>query len=251
MQRHLFILLFVVLGLLSCQTPQKPAFESSSQHPLDSSIINNPEIEAKIAPLRDSVEAIMNEVIGESKSDLFPDKPETPLSNFVADLLLDAAKKEIEATGKKPLPIITVINVRGLRTAIPEGKITVEDIFSLMPFENQLVLLKLSGLNVRKLFQHMGESGGDGLAGASFTFSEGEVKNAKTGGQAIENEEFYYVATSDYLASGGDHYTIFQQAVEEYEFPSKIRDLIISHIRALSKKGELIDPATNKRIKFN
>jgi 2',3'-cyclic-nucleotide 2'-phosphodiesterase (5'-nucleotidase family) len=250
MQKHLFIFILLVLGFLSCQPSQKPAFQSSVKHELDSTISADSEIEAEIIPLRDSVESIMNEVIGKSVSNLYPEKPESPLSNFVSDLLLDAARKEIKKTRKEDLPVITVINIKGLRSSLPKGPVKVENIYSLMPFENQLVILKLSGRSIFKLFKHIGESNGDGLAGASFTYSNGEIKNAKINGQDIDDQQKYYVATSDYLAEGGDHYTIFQEAVEKYESPQKIRNLIIKHIRDLTKKGESINPSTNQRINF-
>lgn len=250
--RQRFILM-VLSGLIlnACQSPSSPEFSSSSIHDLDSTISPDAEIEASIAPLRDSVESIMHEVIGENQQTIYPKKPGTPLSNFVADLIKEAAEKEINKKDKTSLPVIAVINIKGLRAPLPDGKITVEDIFALMPFENQMVILIHSGKEIRKLFQHMGESNGDGIAGASFTFSDGDVSNAKINENPIREDARYYVATSDYLAEGGDHYNIFTEAEEKHTSPRKIRGLIIDRIRNLTNKGQVIDPPHDQRIIIN
>ena len=244
----LFILLLAGFISTSCQHQEKPHFSSSEIIELDSSIAASPQIESYIAPLRDSVETIMNEIIGQTKKKMFPKKPGTALSNFIADLLRDAAKNEIRKSNKGNLPLISVININGLRAPLPKGNITVGNIYSLMPFENQLVILKLSGEEITELFNHIGTSGGDGIAGATFTFRNQQVLNPKINENPLKNGQFYYVATSDYLASGGDHYTIFTKASEKHTSKHKIRDLIISHIRELTSQGIIINPTDEKRV---
>ena len=251
MRKHVFLILLAGFILNACQSPSSPEFSSSRIHEMDSTIASNAEMEAFISPLRDSVESVMNEVIGKNEQTLHPKKPGTPLSNFVADLIRNAAKKEIDRNNKASLPLIAVINIRGLRAPLPEGEIEVEDIFSLMPFENKMVILTHSGKEIRELFKHMGESNGDGIAGASFTYDGEEVRNARINGAPLQKNARYYVATSDYLAEGGDHYNIFAEAEEKYTSPRKIRGLIIDHIRELTKDGQTVDPSKEQRITIN
>jgi 2',3'-cyclic-nucleotide 2'-phosphodiesterase (5'-nucleotidase family) len=244
----LFILLLAGFISSSCQQAEKPRFSSAQVIELDSNIAPAPQVEAYISPLRDSIETIMNEIIGQTQKEMFPEKPGTPLSNFIADLLCDAAKNEIQMANKENLPLFSVININGLRAPLPKGNITVSDIYSLMPFENQLVILKLSGQEITELFNHIGTSGGDGIAGATFTFRNKQVLNPKINGNPLQNDQFYYVATSDYLANGGDHYTIFTKASEKFTSNHKIRDLIISHIREMTSRGRIINPPDEKRV---
>lgn len=192
----------------------------------------------------------MNEVIGSSPKEIFSEKPESPLSSFVADLLKETAVEELNESGKEALPVITVINIRGLRAPLPKGVIKVKDIYALMPFENQMIILKMSGKDIKSLYQHMGESGGDGLSGGSFTFNNQSVKNPEINNKPLKEDAFYYVVTSDYLATGGDHYNIFANAVEKHESSNKIRDLIIQHIRELNAQGKQIQTPSNQRIKM-
>jgi len=251
MRQRFILMLLTGFVLNACQSPSSPEFSSANIHDLDSTIVPDAEIEASIAPLRDSLESIMHEVIGENQQTIYPGKPGTSLSNFVADLIKKAAEKEINKKDKTSLPVIAVINIKGLRAPLPEGKIEVEDIFALMPFENQMVILTHSGKEIRELFRHMGESNGDGIAGASFTYNDGEVINPQVNREPLKEDTLYYVATSDYLAEGGDHYNIFAGAEEKYTSSRKIRDLIIDHIRNLTNKGQVIDPPHNQRIIIN
>jgi 2',3'-cyclic-nucleotide 2'-phosphodiesterase (5'-nucleotidase family) len=124
----------------------------------------------------------------------------------------------------------------------------IRHIFALMPFENQMIILKISGQEIKNLFRHIGKSNGDKLAGGTFTYKNHEVTDAQIGHQQVKKEAFYYVVTSDYLASGGDHYTMFQNAVDEFKPSHKIRDLIINHIKQLTSKGQTINPKDDQRI---
>lgn len=250
MRQHLFFILLLALTSIGCQSTGNPSLTTSRQISIDSTITPDSTVAAYIAPLRDSVNAIMNEVIGTSSMEMFSNKPESPLSSFVADLLREAATKELKELGKEQLPVITVINIRGLRASLPKGPIKVKHIYALMPFENQMVILKKSGEDIKKLYQHMGKSNGDGLSGGSFTFTDQSIKNPQINNQPVKDEALYYVVTSDYLATGGDHYTIFEKATEKLESSQKIRDLIIRHIRYLEKQGSPIPVPSNTRIEM-
>jgi len=250
MRQQIFILILIILTAIGCQSPGKPSLTNFSQISVDSTITEDTAVAAYITPLRDSVETIMNEVIGTSSGEMFSEKPESALSSFVADLLKEAATKELKKSDNEKLPVITVINIRGLRAPLPKGPVKVKHIYALMPFENQMVILKMKGTDIKKLYQHMGESDGDGLSGGSFTFVNKSVKDPKINNQRVKDDAFYYVVTSDYLASGGDHYTIFANAIEQHESSQKIRDLIIEHIRDLQRKGISIPEPANTRIEM-
>ena len=251
MIKYLIPILLAGLSLTACQPQSSPEHASSEVHNLDSTITPDSDIEEFIAPLRDSVEATMQEVIGQNTRIIHPRKPGSPLCNFVADLIREAAENEIDQRAQKPLPVIAVINIRGLRAPLPRGSVEVRDIYALMPFENQMVILTHTGQEIMELFRHMGESNGDGISGASFVYDNGKIKKARIHGEPVSPDAKYYVGTSDYLAEGGDHYNIFAQAEEKYTSPDRIRHLIIEHIRALTRKNQIVNPSDEKRIIIN
>ncbi len=252
MNRLLYIAFILISFNFSCQSPgPAPNVQSSRYYPIDSTMGQDQLMDLFISPYRDSIKKIMSEVIGFNAELLIKQKPETPLSNFVSDLLLEAGIKELKNMGKEPLPTLSVININGLRAQLPQGKVTIRNIFELMPFENQMVLLKMKGKSIRELFLHMALSHGDGLGGARFHYSDGKVESASVNNIPLSDTAHYYVVTSDYLANGGDRYNVFAQATEKFISPHKVRELIIAHIRLLTKNNGVIDPSKSKRIILN
>ncbi len=249
MNRTWVVALISLFTAFACQTPPPaPAVTGSRFYAVDSTVGEEALTAAYIAPYKDSLQAVMEEVLGYNKARLIKNKPETPLSNFVADLLLEAGINELRERGKEMHPAVSVINIKGLRAQLPEGEVTVGNIFELMPFENQMVILEMKGKDIRDLYRHIGASNGDGLAGGRLEYGKGELISATVGKQKIVDDQLYYVVTSDYLAGGGDHYTMFARAREKYVSSQKIRDLIIDHIRELTKSNQIIDPSTSRRV---
>ncbi len=211
---------------------------------IDSNIYNT------ILPYKDSLKKIMDQPIGKSKETLNAFKPESPLSNFVADLLLEAGIKFIEESDREQLPSVAVVNTKGLRAPLPQGEVSVRNVYEIMPFENSMVAVQLTGLQMQELFNHMVSEGGDGLAGASFTMSPPQQANeVLVQGEELRNEDLYWVFTSDYIADGGDHYTIFRKSENIIFSPYTIRDLIMKKVQELHKKDMPVETSIEIRIK--
>ena len=86
------------------------------------------------------VDSITSRVIGQSEIAMDVERPQSCLSNFTSDLLVETAEKN---TGKKC--DFGVMNIGGIRTSLPEGDITVGNIFSIFPFENSISVITLKG----------------------------------------------------------------------------------------------------------
>lgn len=250
---RLSIQVLMVTGILIFLVRCQPANYQSADHQtqtiaVSDAITDDATMETYIAPYRDTLEARMNRVIGHSEKELLSGIPESPLSNFVADLLLNEVHLQQNETPHWKQPDLAIINVKGLRAPIAQGKITVRDIFQLMPFENELVIIELSGQEVAILFDYMASVDGDGMAGAKFGIRDGKAVQISIHQQKLNNDQTYYVATSDYLANGGDHFDVFKNAKTKVGTGLKIRDLIIQHIEYLQSKGKIINSSLDNRI---
>ncbi|TCO07769.1 5'-nucleotidase C-terminal domain-containing protein [Natronoflexus pectinivorans] len=246
--RTLLIFILFPLLIFSCNQQHSYQLENVDIIKIDDSIPQDENIVSVIKPYRDSLELIMNEVIGRNKSTIRSVKPESPLSSFVADLVLKAGKEFLIRQHADEHPVISVINVRGLRAPLPAGDVTIRNAFEVMPFENQMVAVKLNGKQIETLFNHIASIDGDGISGASFTLIEDRAEKIKIHNQKPNPNSLYWVITSDYLAAGGDHYNIFQQSEQIITSRKTIRDLIIDHIKMLNKNGEIIEPDNTVRI---
>ena len=104
---------------------------------------------------------------------------------------------------------ICLLNNGGLRTTLPKGNITKGRIFELMPFENELVVLTISGEKTQGLFDFLARVNGMPLAGAEMGIDNKNPVSIIIGGEAFDPGKTYRVLTSDYLAEGGDKMRFF------------------------------------------
>ena len=114
----------------------------------------------------------MGEVLCISKVPLFGGRPESLLTNFCADLLLDESDSICSRQYPGMHVDIAMVNRGGLRVPIPKGEVKVQDMFELMPFENEVVFLKISGGDLRRFIDHIASRGGEGVSGMRFGIKE-------------------------------------------------------------------------------
>ncbi|MCU4174984.1 5'-nucleotidase C-terminal domain-containing protein [Carboxylicivirga sp. N1Y90] len=243
------LILAISTYLLSCNNNYRVKESSSQMTFITDSLATIPEIDKYIAPYTDSLEQEMNKVIGHCEQQLTKGMPESLLTNFTADLMLSSTNNFCSNNPDFPSADIAIINYKGLRTAIEKGDIMVKNIFNLMPFENEIILVTLNKQQVIELFDFMASVGGDGLSGASFVIADKKATNIKVNNKALE-EKNYIIATSDYLANGGDHFTIFKDGAPNYNTKLKVRDVIIDHISDLHTKNISINSQLDKRISY-
>ncbi len=241
----------LIIGAISCNRPYKIKSFSGINISIDSNLNNDSLMNAEIIPYKKDIDAKMDRVIGESKGELLSYKPESPLSNFVADVIQTKARTYLKETKSDSLELITLVNVKGLRSPIPKGIVSVRNIFELMPFENEIVILALSGDSIISLFKFLGISEGDGIAGATVKYSERKMVELLIDGKPADKSRNYHLATSDYLANGGDHYKMIMDPIVKKVIGFKVREAIIENIEASYKKGISIAAEVEGRIIFN
>ena len=160
--------------------------------------------------------SLLQRVIGETEVDLDGKNVrtgETNLGDYIADVMRQTAGAEVG-----------LINGGTIRTGIVQGKITVKDIYAVLPFDNYLVAISLTGAQLKAALEHgvsrLEPSGGfPQVSGLTFTYSRSapagsRVKDVTVGGRPRDPQKEYVVATNDFLVAGGDGYTAFGEALK-------------------------------------
>lgn len=199
-------------------------------------------------PYKNILEKDMGRVISISDKEMFKNKPESGLTNLLADLLLEEGKLEVLRKNLKIQPQISFLNYGGLRTGLPKGEITVGKIFELMPFENEMVFIELSGGQIQQFFDIIAGHGGESVSGVRFVISEEKAKNITVNGEKLDANKSYWLVTNDYAANGGDELEILTQNSQMISSGLKIRDLIISNFEQRKLKGEFLVETLDGRI---
>ncbi len=213
----------------------RPDTLAASYTVISDALAGDPALEALAAPYRRQVEARVAEVLGTAAQTLTEGSPEGSLGNFAAEAMLAAAA----AAGAPANMALT--NNGGLRVPIFAGPVTVGDLYELMPFENMLVVLTLSGVGIDSLAQQIAREGGEPVAGLSFVLDGRRAREVRIGGRPLDPAATYRVATSDYLAGGGADYTAFDGASDRQVLSVTLRDAFIQHVRRLGTLTPVLD----------
>ncbi len=211
----------------------------------DSNSISDSVVEAIIKPYRAKMEADMNVVVAHSKAEMQKSKPSGALNNLVSDMLLDVEKKNSNVNID-----FCLINYGGLRRPLPKGEILKSDIFQLMPFQNEAVLVKVNPDGMLNLFKYLYFSGGQPISGLKVDFQDSIHFDASIQNQAWDSTKSYWVLTSDYTANGGDKMNFFAQKDSTILTGQLIRNAIFIYLDSLQKNNLLLESDTIPRIIF-
>ena len=141
-----------------------------------------------------------------------------------------------------PDPVdIAIVNIGGMRCNWAQGDITMRHVFELMPFDNELVVLTLSGKDILDLCQVFAQTGGEGAAGMQIKVKNGIVTKATIAGKAIQPAAYYTVATSDYLSQGNDRMVPLKNSINVWKSNLKIRDLYMEYIQQVKVVQAKVD----------
>ena len=156
---------------------------------------------------------------------------ESTLGNFVTDLCLDYADAHI-----------CVMNNGGLRTTLAKGEITRGDIYKLMPFENELVVLELNKTDFIGLLKYITNRGGEPFSGINISMTnKGELIDYSVPVN-FDKEENVSIITSDYLANK----LWFFKDKKQQKVGIKLRDAIIDYC----SKTDTINISLDGRIQI-
>ena len=192
---------------------------------------NDSSIMAIISPYQNGIEAQMNEVLTYTKSDLEKERPQSTIGNFVTDLCLNYADVHM-----------CVMNNGGLRTTINKGEITRGDIYKVMPFENELVVLELNKTDFIGLLKHITNMGGEPFSGINISMTNKGKLIDYSVPVNFNKEEKVSIITSDYLANK----LWFFKDKKQQKVGIKLRDAIIDYCL----KTDSIDVQLDGRIQI-
>lgn len=206
------------------------------------------EIEAIVAPYRDSLETIMDEVIGFAAHDLTTKgKYESTLGTFVTRLCLEQS----EAIFEQEVDVAIMNHHGGLRAPINKGNITLGEVFQVMPFENEMLLLEVPGDVLKDVIDHISESGRSMIWPVSFTVTDAGAEDVMVNGKAIDKDKIYILAISDYLANGGGGFKMLKTVKRLELDPVKVRFMIEKEVRERTARGEYVQAEIQQAVIFD
>ncbi|MBO7234870.1 MAG: 5'-nucleotidase C-terminal domain-containing protein [Paludibacteraceae bacterium] len=238
----------VLLQLMAC-TNSSPRVQAVQMDLLsvDSTLDSRAEdaYAASLRPYAEELSATMDAVIGYAPQTLKAYQPESPLSNWTSDVLREAA---IDFMGRSA--DIGVVNMGGLRCEIPAGEVTLRKMYELMPFDNQLTIVWMTGADLDSLCQSFAAYGGQGVSGLTFCIKEDKAYDICVNGLPIKPETLYSVATNDYLVAGNDGMQALTRHKKRQDTGVTIRDIYIAAVKKKTAHDEPLVAEVEGRLGF-
>lgn len=246
--KQLTLILIASIALYACRYKQSlQIVEGADLQHFDSSVSAvDSGIISIIAPYSTMLAEEMSEVIAYSAQSMEKARPQSLLGNFTCDILL-GAHYEVE-------PQICFMNYGGLRAPLPKGEIKKYHIFELMPFDNQLVLVKMSRSQVTDLLKLGVQKGGEPFGstiGISVLVKNNQFVSWSIDSQSIvKTSDSLWVLTNDYIYNGGDGYSIFKKSDEVIHTGLLYRDVIMSELQEKHGSKKPFQVKLDKRIVY-
>jgi 5'-nucleotidase len=223
---------------------------------VDDTIVEDAAIAAVLSVLQQPMSGMMTDVIGQTSVFLDGEndnirRGETNLGNMIADAVLE----KVKAAGAD----IVIVNSGGIRISVPAGNITREKLMEVLPFENYLVLVDITGEQLVAALEN-GVSQAEEfkgrfpqVAGIRFTWNSANEPGKRIVSVDVQTESgyvplnenaVYRVVVNDYLYSGGDGFTVFQQGSNYINAGFTYFEIMLDYFM----KNSPVAPQTDGRI---
>lgn len=223
-----FLFAALVLSCFSFSFAQKREIRSNLE--INSKIKDSKTAQALITPYKKELDEKMSEVLSYTTENISKDGLNSTLGNLLADFTYDGTNAKIVNTIGRYADA-AIINLSGQKTQIEKGNITLKDVYEIMPYENEIVVIQLKGSDVQKLFDIYAEKKlQNPVSGMTMDIKSGKAENIMLRNFKIQPNNYYYIATVDYLAMGGDGLVFFKNGVQ-IQTGLKLRDVLIEYFK--------------------
>jgi 2',3'-cyclic-nucleotide 2'-phosphodiesterase (5'-nucleotidase family) len=233
-----FVSFLTIACLAACGGPMmlRNTVMDGTKMPVTANYTDVAEIDAFIKPYREHIDKDLDSVLAYSPETMDKSKSingwQTTIGNLMADVTFEKADKLLMIRQKRHVDVC-LLNHGGIRAIIAKGNVTARTAFEIMPFENALLVVALKGEQLVEIANYIArEKKPHPLEGMMITLDkQGVVTAVSVNGKPVEAGKIYNVATSDYLANGGDSMDFFKKGVVTYDLDYKLRTLYIDYFK--------------------
>lgn len=237
---YIWAAFFLISGCAVDKATVSTADDLSPAYLQEQAMIEDTEISRLLNQYRPLYENEVGSKIAYVPEPLMFDKPESELGNLVADALRYRASRE-----ERTFVHLSLIGMSSFITYFEAGDLTLGDVLEFMPYKNNLVLLKLSGIQVYQLCQEIAERGGVPVSGIRFRLEDDKPRDILVNSGVIDFSGEYWLATSSWIADGGENFLSLKNPAERKDLDLSVRDVYVDYL----KNQRIIAPQKDGRIR--
>jgi 2',3'-cyclic-nucleotide 2'-phosphodiesterase/3'-nucleotidase len=199
---------------------------------------------ARVARWNAGVAPVAAQVLGSAGVALHRRSPESTIGDFITDAMRADAGVDI-----------ALQNPGGMRADLEAGPITRGEVYAVMPFDNTIVTVQLTGALVKLALEQSLHNGRiTQVSGIRLTIDQAKPDMEKitqltlADGTPLDPAKTYSVAANNFMASGGDHYDALAQGTNRTDTGRMIRDAMETWVRQQCKNGKSYDLPGDGRI---
>ncbi len=211
---------------------------------------NNTKLQKELEKSKKQLGEKIDEVIAYCPQEMENFIPQSPLTNFLTDAVVEIGNQFCEANGLDFIDF-AILNAGGIRAPLKAGNVTVGNLYEISPFENYIVIAEIKGSEVTKIFKRFTTKTCQPTSKQiSITFAGDYVYQLLMHGQAIDPDKIYRMATLDFIANGGDNILKDIEIINIVNTGILGRSGYIDYIKRLTAKGQNISAKIDDRVKI-
>ena len=235
-------LLIAIFFAVSCNTSYKAENVQYSQYRIQQHDEGSRSLASIVKPYADSVNKLMNVVIGYNDSRLEKKKEGNTLGFFMTDAYLEMARRKVD-----PKVDAAFMNSGGIRLPeIPAGPVTQGKIFELMPFDNLMVILKVKGSLLKQYLDTLAATEGVIESGMTMQIVDKSVQQVMIGGKPLDVNADYAIAHSDYVVMNSGLLKNIKRSTNGY----LLRDALLDYVRSFNSQNKKVVVTDTDRISY-
>ncbi len=208
-------------------------------------ITPDPQVQAIVDRYQAELDQALGGTVGEASTSVVRGATrmvESEMGNFVTDAMR-TCREGVD---------IAVTNAGGLRADIDAGPITLQEVYAVLPFNNTLVMMDLTGAQVRSVL----EEGANSQYGtvqvsrlrwsydAEAPFGSRVTSVTLADGTPLDPDATYRVATNNFMATGGDQFTTLTKGANTADTGINLVETVVRYLEANSP----VDPQVEGRL---
>lgn len=240
-----FVVFTTFCLLLACKSDTGQLVEIHGQQvPIDASLTAIDSIENFVAPYRTRIDQVLDSTLAYAPKSLLLDdgKHSSSMGNLMADIVFSETAPIFKSRTEKNLDFV-VLNAGGVRSIISAGNVTARNAYEVMPFENYIVVVELSGSATRQLIDFLAKSARrHPISGMLIVVDKNRsLESITIQGEPFDESRSYFVATSDYLVQGGPSVGFFNEMVSVTDTDYLLRNAIIDYFKKVDTLQAVVD----------
>lgn len=185
--------------LVEVSLPAEQGCQSISVHPISTAVKPDERLESRVQAINEEIASRLGVRLGTLPQDHIRTRHQ--IGEMVAGIFREHYGTDM-----------ALVQSGGIRADLTDSDITLRDIYSILPYENRIIPVRLPGRSIRRLIEKAVSGGADAALAGVEVSSSGETLTITVNGVPLDASRDYTIALSEYVTSGGGGFDVISES---------------------------------------